>query len=71
MTEEYGNEKYDDEEIILAELLDDELVEQMYDDLYDGLADEIAEGLEAIDGALAVADATLPSRPRSTGGRGN
>jgi len=34
-------------------------------------ADEIAEGLEAIDGALAVADATLPSRPRSTGGRGN
>ena len=38
------NDQYDDEDIILAELPDDELVEQMHDDLYDGLADEIAEG---------------------------
>ena len=32
------------EEIILAELPDDELVQQMHDDLYDGMADEIAAG---------------------------
>jgi 5-methyltetrahydrofolate--homocysteine methyltransferase len=38
------NDQYEDEDIILAELPDDELVEQMHDDLYDGLADEIAEG---------------------------
>jgi methylmalonyl-CoA mutase cobalamin-binding domain/chain len=38
------NDQYDDEEdIILAELPDDELVEQMHDDLYDGLAEEIDE----------------------------
>ena len=37
-------DEYDDEDIILSELSDDELVEQMYDDLYDGLAEEIAEG---------------------------
>lgn len=37
-------EQYDDEDIILSELPDDELVEQMHDDLYDGLADEVAEG---------------------------
>ena len=48
MTEEYGNEKYDDDEIILAELLDDELVEQMHDDLYDGLAEEVAEGTQIL-----------------------
>jgi methylmalonyl-CoA mutase cobalamin-binding domain/chain len=37
-------DQYDDEEdIILAELPDDELVEQMHDDLYDGLAEEIDE----------------------------
>lgn len=34
----------DDEELVLAELADDELVEQMYDDLYDGMREEIAEG---------------------------
>jgi methylmalonyl-CoA mutase cobalamin-binding domain/chain len=34
----------EDEEIVLAELSDDELVKQMHDDLYDGLADEIVEG---------------------------
>ena len=38
------NDQYDDEEIILANLPDEELVEQMHDDLYDGLAEEIAEG---------------------------
>ena len=37
-------DEYDDEDIILSELPDDELVEQMFDDLYDGLAEEIAEG---------------------------
>jgi 5-methyltetrahydrofolate--homocysteine methyltransferase len=38
------SDEYDDEDIILSELPDDELVEQMHDDLYDGLAEEIAEG---------------------------
>ena len=38
------SEEYDDEEIILSELPDDELVEQMHDDLYDGLKEEIIEG---------------------------
>jgi len=33
-----------DDDIVLADLPDDELVEQMFDDLYDGLAEEIAEG---------------------------
>ena len=40
MTDQYEN----DEEIILAELPDDELILQMHDDIYDGLAEEIAEG---------------------------
>ena len=34
----------DEDEIILAELDDDELVAQMHDDLYDGLKEEIEEG---------------------------
>ena len=34
----------DNDDIVLADLPDEELVEQMYDDLYDGLADEILEG---------------------------
>ena len=38
----------DDDEIILAELDDDELVQQMHDDLYDGLQDEIREGVEIL-----------------------
>jgi methanogenic corrinoid protein MtbC1 len=42
------SESYDDEELILSELPDDELVEQMHDDLYDGLADEIAEGTQIL-----------------------
>ncbi len=36
------NENADD--LVLADLPDDELVQQMWDDLYDGLADEIVEG---------------------------
>lgn len=42
------SEEYDDEEIILSELPDDELVEQMHDDLYDGLKEEIIEGTEIL-----------------------
>jgi 5-methyltetrahydrofolate--homocysteine methyltransferase len=42
------NDPNDDQEIILAELPDDELVEQMHDDLYDGLAEEIAEGTQIL-----------------------
>ncbi|MDB2325270.1 B12-binding domain-containing protein [Alphaproteobacteria bacterium] len=38
----------DDEEIILADLDDDELVQQMHDDLYDGLQEEIVEGVEIL-----------------------
>lgn len=37
-----------EEEIILAELPDDELVEQMHDDIYDGLAEEIAEATQIL-----------------------
>jgi methanogenic corrinoid protein MtbC1 len=40
------NDQYDD--IVLAELSDEELIEQMYDDLYDGLADEVAEGTQIL-----------------------
>ncbi len=36
----------DEEEIVLADLSDEELVEQMHDDLYDGLREEIIEGTE-------------------------
>ena len=39
-------EQYDD--IVLAELSDEELIEQMHDDLYDGLADEVAEGTQIL-----------------------
>ena len=31
----------DEEDIILADLDDDELVQQMHDDLYDGMQEEI------------------------------
>ena len=41
-------EEYDDEDIILSELPDDELVEQMHDDLYDGMAEEIAEATQIL-----------------------
>ena len=38
----------DDEDMILADLADDELVEQMHDDLYDGLKEEIVEGTDIL-----------------------
>ena len=38
----------DDDEIILADLPDDELVLQMYDDLYDGLKQEIEESVHIL-----------------------
>ncbi len=38
----------DEEDIILAELPDDELVLQMHDDLYDGLREEIMEGTDIL-----------------------
>ncbi len=41
MTDETTGEE---EEIVLADLSDEELVKQMHDDLYDGLAEEIDEG---------------------------
>jgi methylmalonyl-CoA mutase cobalamin-binding domain/chain len=37
-----------DEEIVLADLSDEDLVKQMHDDLYDGLAEEIKEGTEIL-----------------------
>lgn len=43
-----ADEDYDDEEIILSELSDEELVEQMHDDLYDGMKDEIIEGTQIL-----------------------
>ncbi len=42
------SEPVDDEEIVLADLSDEDLVAQMHDDLYDGLADEIAEGTQIL-----------------------
>ena len=40
----------DDDEIILADLSDDELVLQMFDDLYDGLREEIEDGVNILIG---------------------
>ena len=37
-----------EDDLVLAELSDEELVEQMHDDLYDGLRDEIVEGTEIL-----------------------
>jgi len=39
-----NEEIVNEEEVVLADLPDDELVKQMHDDMYDGLADEIVEG---------------------------
>ena len=39
---------YDEDDIDLNELPDDELVEQMQDDLYDGLKEEVIEGTEIL-----------------------
>ena len=38
----------DEDEIILADLDDEELVQQMFDDLYDGMRDEIEEGVNIL-----------------------
>ena len=38
----------DNDEIILANLDDEELVEQMHDDLYDGMQDEVVEGVKIL-----------------------
>jgi methylmalonyl-CoA mutase cobalamin-binding domain/chain len=48
-----------DDEIVLAELPDEELVKQMHDDLYDGLADEIAEGTQILLDRAWAADKVL------------
>jgi 5-methyltetrahydrofolate--homocysteine methyltransferase len=49
----------EDEEIVLADLSDEELVEQMYDDLYDGMRDEIVEGTNILLGRGWSAERTL------------
>ncbi|MEM9782363.1 MAG: B12-binding domain-containing protein [Pseudomonadota bacterium] len=38
----------DSDDLILADLPDDELVQQMHDDLYDGLKDEVVEGVNIL-----------------------
>lgn len=38
----------DEEEIILADLNDDDLIEQMHDDLYNGMKEEVVEGTEIL-----------------------
>ncbi|MEL7185592.1 MAG: B12-binding domain-containing protein [Pseudomonadota bacterium] len=49
----------DDDDIILAELSDEELVTQMHDDLYDGLKEEIEEGTNILLGRGWAADKVL------------
>jgi 5-methyltetrahydrofolate--homocysteine methyltransferase len=46
LNDEKGGE--DEEDFVLADLPDDELVEQMHDDLYDGLKEEIVEGTQIL-----------------------
>ena len=48
-----------EQEIVLADLSDDDLVKQMHDDLYDGLADEILEGTTILLGRGWPADRVL------------
>jgi len=43
-----SDDNYEEEDLDLASLDDDELVEQMHDDLYDGMAEEISEGTEIL-----------------------
>jgi methylmalonyl-CoA mutase cobalamin-binding domain/chain len=38
----------EEEEVVLADLSDEELVEQMHDDMYDGLGDEIEQGIRIL-----------------------
>ncbi len=52
-------EGYDDEELDLSTLPDDELVEQMFDDMYNGLHDEVVEGTEILLGRGWPADKVL------------
>ena len=42
------SQDYDDEDIVLGDLPDDELVPQMHDDLYDGLGEEIIEATQIL-----------------------
>jgi len=42
------SEEFEDGDIILSALPDQDLVEQMHDDLYEGLAEEIAEGVRIL-----------------------
>ena len=42
------SEEFDDDELILSELSNEDLVLQMHDDLYDGLKEEIEEGVRIL-----------------------
>jgi 5-methyltetrahydrofolate--homocysteine methyltransferase len=48
MNDTPANGAGDDEEIVLAELNDEDLVKQMMDDLYDGLKEEICEAVRIL-----------------------
>ncbi len=48
-----------EQEVVLAELADEDLVKQMHDDLYDGLAAEITEGTNILLGRGWAADKVL------------
>ena len=51
----------EEEDIILADLDDEELVQQMFDDLYDGLKEEIEEGVNILL-AVSYTHLTLPTK---------
>lgn len=60
MNEEVNvNDDAEDEKLILAELADDELIEQMHDDLYDGMKAEIEEGTTILLGRGWTAEKVL------------
>ncbi len=65
------DDNYDDDDLDLSSLPDDELVEQMHDDLYDGLREEIVEGTEILLGrgwaATRVLDEALVEGMRIVG----
>ncbi len=50
-----------EEEIVLADLSDEELITQMHDDIYDGLAEEIGEGTQILLERGWAADKVLQS----------
>ncbi|MHA7878439.1 MAG: corrinoid protein [Saccharospirillum sp.] len=64
-------DEYDDDDLDLNSLPDDELVEQMFDDLYNGLRDEIVEGTNILLGrgwsASRVLDEALVEGMRIVG----